>query len=188
MAGMAFVRSRPRKTVEDYLALPDDVLAELIDGELYVTPAPNPSHQDVVTRLCVQLQPFVETRRLGRVLVAPVDVHLRSGDIVQPDLVFIRKERMDIIRSALRGAPDIAIEVLSPSRPERDRIVKKQLFAENGVGEYWIVDPQARSVEVFVLDGDAYAPAGWFTGTRTVVSPSLPGLRIPLNTVFRADA
>lgn len=188
MAGMAPVRSRPRSTVEDYLALPDDTLAELIDGELYVTPAPSPNHQDVVLSLCLHLRGFVEANELGRAYVSPVDVYLPSGDIVQPDVIFIRKERMHIAKDAIRGVPDVAIEVVSPSRPERDRFVKKQLFANNGVPEYWIVDPSARSIEIFVLEGDAYAPAGWFTDTATVVSPSLEGLRIPLATVFRTDS
>ena len=92
------------------------------------------------------------------------------------------------MEAVARGVPDLAVEVLSPSRSERDRIVKKQLFARCGVPEYWIVDPPARSVEVFVLEGDAYAPAGWFTGEATVASPSLPGssLRSP-NTLRRCS-
>ena len=79
-------------------------------------------------------------------------------------------------------------EVLSPNRPERDRIVKKGLFAANGVGEYWIVDPASRSVEVFALEEAEYAPAGWFTDAQTVVSLTLPGLRIPLSDVFRPES
>ena len=185
MAGMAPVRSRPRKTVQDFLALGAAVRAELIDGELYVTPAPSPDHQDVVGALYVHLRAFVEARGLGRAWVAPLDVYLPSGDIVQPDLVFVQKERLRIAQDAIRGAPDLAIEVLSPSRPERDRIVKKQLFAANGVGEYWIVDPPARSVEVFVRVDDDYAPAGWFEHEATVSSPALAGLAIPLGTIFR---
>jgi Uma2 family endonuclease len=187
MAGMAEVLSRPRKTVEDYLALPDDVLAELIDGELYVTPAPTPNHQDVVGALHVHLRTHVEREELGRVYVAPVDVYLPTGDIVQPDLVFVRADRQHVIQDAIRGVPDVAVEVISPSRPERDRIVKRALFARNGIQEFWLVDPAARSVEVFVLREGAYVGAGWFREKAVVVSPALPGLEIPLETVFRAD-
>jgi len=188
MAGMAPVQSRPRKTVADYLALPDGVLAELIDGELYVTPAPSPGHQDVVGSLYVHMRAFVESSKLGRVFLSPIDVYLPSGDIVQPDLIVIDAQRTGIIQDAIRGVPDLAIEVLSPTRPERDRIVKKKLFAASGVGEYWIVDPASRAIEVFTLEGDEYVPAGWFTDASTVASPALPGLRVPLAEVFRGDS
>lgn len=185
MSGMAPVRSRPRKTIEDYLALPHDTLAELIDGELYVTPGPSPKHQDVVGALHVHLRTFAESTGLGRAYLSPIDVYLPSGDIVQPDLIVIRAERMRIVQDVIRGIPDVAIEVLSPSRPERDRLIKKQLFASNGIPEYWIVDPESRAVEVFSLDGTSYAPAGWFTDAATVLSPSLGALAIPLRTIFR---
>lgn len=187
MSGMAHVQSRPRKTVEDYLALPNDVVAELIDGELYVTPAPSLDHQDVAGALYLALRLFVEPTKWGRAYISPVDVYLPSGDIVQPDVIAIRQERMQIAQNVVRGIPDVAIEVISPSRPERDRFVKKQLFAVNGVPEYWIVDPAARSIEVFQLDNGVYAPAGWFTGEATVVSPTVTGLEIPLTSVFRAE-
>jgi Uma2 family endonuclease len=121
MASMARVRSRPRKGLADYLALPDDVAAELIDGELYVTPAPSAGHQDVLAALTVHLRPHVESRGLGRLWPAPVDVHLPAGDVVQPDLVFVRRERLAIVRDAILGVPDLAVEVLSPTRLERDR-------------------------------------------------------------------
>lgn len=185
MADMAQLRSRPRKTVDDYLALGEDVVAELIDGELYVTPAPTPRHQDVVGALYVHLRTHVEEAQLGRVYLAPVDVYLSGGDIVQPDLIFLRAERLNVVQEVIRGAPDLAIEVLSRSRPERDRIIKKDLYAANGVGEYWLVDPEARAVEVFALVEDRYMAAGWFTGEASIVSPSLPELELPLRSVFR---
>ena len=107
--------------------------------------------------------------------------------IVQPDVVFIRQERMHITQTVIRGGPDLAIEVISPARPERDRFIKKRLYESNGVPEYWIADPSARSIEVFTLEGSAYEPAGWYTDDMTVTSPSLPGLEVPLLAVFRAD-
>ena len=178
---MVQLPTRPTKTAQDYLALPDDVRAELIEGEFYVTPAPRPEHQRVAQRLLHALAPFVEAKRLGEVFIAPLDVHLPRGDIVQPDLIFVRTVQAHIVREdAIYGAPHLLIEVVSPSHAERDRIVKRALFAENGVAEYWIVDPDLPSVEVLTLDGRRFEPRGWFTGEASVLSPSLPGLVLPV--------
>lgn len=189
-------RTRPAKTLEDYCALPEGVRAELIDGELYVTPAPRPDHQRVAQRLLRVLAPFVEReshggghaggRALGEVFIAPLDVHLPSGDIVQPDLIFVRADQAEIVRAdAIHGAPQLLIEVLSSSHAERDRIVKRRLFAENGVSEYWIVDPDSRSIEVLVLSGRSFEPRGWFPQEASILSPTFPGLDLPVAHLFR---
>jgi Uma2 family endonuclease len=185
MVFMAPPATRPAKTVQDYLALPDDVRAELIAGELYVTPAPRPNHQRVVQRALRALAPFLECEGLGEILVAPVDVHLPSGGIVQPDLVFVGSEQASIVgEEAVHGAPHLLIEVVSYAHSERDRIVKYHLYEKNGVAEYWIVDPEERSLEVFVLVGRRFEPRGWFTGDDAVISPSLPGLALPVQRLF----
>jgi Uma2 family endonuclease len=187
---MAFVSHRPPKTLKDYLALPDDVRAELIDGELYVTPSPGSAHQRVVPRIWRALQDYAAASEAGEAFLAPLDVHLPSGDVVQPDVLFVRRANAPIVQDQVRGVPDLVAEVLSPAHRERDRIVKRDLYARNGVGEYWLVDPEERSVEILRLDGDTntYAPAGYFTFRRTpgasLVSATLPDLRIPLATVF----
>ena len=119
MGGMASETTRPRKTVEDYLALPDDVRAELIEGELYMTPAPRPRHQTAVGQILTYMNIHVRAAGLGRVYSAPMDVHLPSGDIVQPDLLFIRRANLEIVQDWIRGVPDLLVEVISPSHPER---------------------------------------------------------------------
>ena len=180
--------ARPRQTVEDYLALPDDVRGELIDGVVYLmTPAPNLEHQDIVVALTRWLRAHADDTSVGRVFVAPTDVHLASGDIVQPDLLLLLEPHFDATKQfqAYNTPPDLAVEVLSPTRPERDRIVKRHLYAQNGVTEYWIADPETRSVEVLRREEAVYTPAGWFRHEDLVVSPLLPGLRIPLTNVFR---
>jgi len=177
--------TRPKRTVADYLALPDDVRAELLEGELYVTPAPRPDHQRVAARVLRALAPFVDGSGLGEVFIAPIDVHLPSGDVVQPDLVLVSAGQSGVVQDdAIHGAPRLLIEVLSASNPERDRIVKRGLYAANGVAEYWIVDPDARGVEVFVLSGERFEPRGWFTQSARIVSPSLPGFDPPVMRFF----
>ena len=185
MAAMAQLRIRPRKTVEDYLALPDDVRAELIGGELYVTPSPTLRHQDAVAMIWRLLDGHAVRTGAGRAWVAPADVHLPSGDIVQPDVLFVRGDRMEIARDVVEGAPDLVVEVVSPSNAERDRVVKRDLYATNGVPAYWIVDPGEGTIEVLRLEGAAYAPEGYFEGDRVLATPAFPGLEVPLSRVFR---
>lgn len=184
MGSMAPTTGRPPKTVDDYMALPDDVRAELIAGELYVTPSPTPRHQSVVGGLHLALGPPVEARGLGRVYFAPLDVHLPTGDIVQPDVLFIREQNLGILQDWIRGVPDLVVEVVSRTHPERDRIVKRDVYERAGVPEYWLVDPGACSVEVFRLEGCTYRPAGYFERSGIVQSPQLPGVGVDLDTLF----
>lgn len=182
---------RPRKTLDDYLALPDDVRAELLDGELYVTPAPGTPHQRMVGALFRRLADEVERLAAGEVFVAPCDVHLPTGDVVQPDVFVVLAGQADVVHEdGIHGTPALVIEVLSPVHPERDRIVKRWRYAAAGVAEYWIVDPALRSVEVFRLQGADEAaqlsPAGWFTGQAAVASGLLPELDLPLEAIFRS--
>ena len=196
MAAMGSPITRPRKTLEDYLALSDDVRAELIDGELYVSPAPGMPHQDVVGTLFRRLADEVERLGAGKAWIAPCDVHLPTGDVVQPDMFVVPSEQTDLVhRDGVHGAPALVIEVLSPFHPERDRFVKMWRYAQSGVAEYWIVDPEARSIEVFRLESPGgardgaggeprFTPAGWFRGEDGVRSGVLPGLDLPLSAVF----
>jgi Uma2 family endonuclease len=184
MEPMTDVLRRPAKTVEDYLALPDDVRAELIGGELYVTPAPNTGHQRISGALYRLLHARLEKTGLGEVLYAPVDVYLPGGDIVQPDLLVVTAKRAAIVQDVVGGAPDLVIEILSPSNQERDLIVKRELYGAAGVREYWIVDGDARALEVLELAHGAYVPRGWFTGERRLVSPLLGSLDATADSIF----
>lgn len=185
--GMAHATHRPPHTIEDYLALPDDVRAELIHGELFVTPAPGCWHQALLGRLHLLLHARVAARGEGRVYLAPVDVYLIRRHIVQPDVVVIRKEHLDIVGRTVDGAPDLLVEILSPSHPERDLLVKRDLYAAAGVPEYWIVDPGREGVQVLQLDDGVYAPRGWFTGTAPLVSPWLGTLDCTPATLFAPE-
>jgi Uma2 family endonuclease len=184
MLGMSVTLRRPPKTLGDYRALPDDVRAELLRGEIYVTPPPTVPHQDLVGRLYRALAAHVEDRGLGRVYLSP-EVDLPSGDVVAPDVLFVRTERVGIVGTVVAGAPDLAIEVVS-SHPERDRLVKRDLYAENGVSEYWVVESDPRGIQVLRLEGGAHVPAGWFTTESVLTSPSFPDLRLDVAALFRA--
>ena len=129
-------------TYEDYLKTSDDERWELLDGELVMAPAPNMPHQGAQARLGSRLLVFAEERNLGRVYFSPTDVVLSDTNVVQPDLLFVSRQREQILTHAnIQGAPDLAVEIRSPSTDERDRIVKRRLYAEHGVKEYWLVDP-----------------------------------------------
>ena len=141
-------------TYEDYLRLPDDgMIYEIIKGELHMSPAPEPIHQEDKGNLFAFFWNFSRQHDVGRPYDAPIDVILPGlTSPVQPDVLFIVKERLHIVKKGrIEGAPDIMVEVLSPWNWYRDRSEKFSVYAEAGVREYWIVDPKMRAIELFVL-------------------------------------
>jgi Uma2 family endonuclease len=148
-----------RWTYAEFAKLPDDGNRyEVIGGELYVTPAPGLSHQEIQTRLSYELFGFVRAHGLGKVYNGPVDVLFGEGEYLTPDLVFVRRGRESILRErGVEGAPDLIVEVLSPSTASRDRKQKRETYARFGVAQYWIVDPGKRRIEVYRPTTDATA-------------------------------
>ena len=134
----------------DYMGLPDEPRCELIYGRFYVSPSPLPSHQTAVLELGVLVH-ALENDTGGREYVSPLDVTLADHAVVQPDVIYVSAERREIIRERIEGAPDLLVEVLSPSTTRRDRNDKLKLYAEAGVSEYWLVDTDARHIEFLVL-------------------------------------
>jgi Uma2 family endonuclease len=178
-------QARVRFTYNDYLLLPEDKRYEILDGDLYVVAAPNIRHQSVSFNLEVALFQHIRDKGLGRVLHAPCDVVLSAENVVQPDILFIRKERLGIIGEAnLQGPPDIAVEILSEPSWRKDLEVKKKIYARFGVPEYWIVDPEAETVEVLVWSELGYVTAGVFRKPDRLSSPLLPDLKLPLSDIF----
>lgn len=145
-------------TYEDYLRLPDDGKRyQIIGGEVYMTPAPIPHHQRLLTRLFKILDDFVTKESLGEIFLAPCDVILSNEDVVQPDIFFISKERLHIItQKNIQGAPDLIIEIVSHYNPKIDKILKKRLYERYGVKEYWIVDPERREIEILALKREEF--------------------------------
>jgi Uma2 family endonuclease len=139
-------------TYADYALLPEGAPYQLIGGKLVMTPAPTTYHQIISMRLGVKLAVFVAEEDLGIVLYAPVDVYFEEKETYQPDIIFIAKERLHIIEPAkIKGAPDLVVEILSPSTGYYDLKKKARTYARHGVKEYWVADPEDRSIEVYIL-------------------------------------
>ena len=158
---MATSTSTSRKLgYADYAVIPDDGRRhEIIDGEHYVNPAPNLYHQAVSKRLQYQLYTKIELAGLGTLYCAPCDVQLSDHDIVQPDLLVVLSSRSHVFTpTKVKGAPDLLVEILSPSTADYDRTRKKELYERSGVREYWIVDPFEHTLEQFVLKDGSYQP------------------------------
>ena len=173
-----------RLTYEDYANTPDDERYELIEGELIMAAAPNIIHQGIGKRL-FRFFIIAEDRGLGWAYFAPVDVVLSDYDVVQPDLLFMLKENAHIITEAnVQGAPDLVVEILSPSTAQRDWNEKRDLYAKYGVNELWIADPDTRLVWVMALRDGEYEVVGKYGDTQTFSSPTLAGLTIDLREVF----
>lgn len=177
----------PKFTYAEYRLLSEDQRYEVIEGELLMTPAPNVRHQRISRRLNHRLTTFVETGGYGEVLYAPTDVILSTENVVQPDLLFVSKERLTILDpdGAVNGAPDLVVEILSPSTASRDRIAKYRLYSKYGVREYWVVDPEARTVEVLVQGSGGLQNWRLFSEGSAVTSPLLPGISVPVAEIFQ---
>lgn len=183
---MAVVRPDIKYTYADYRALPETgPRCQLLDGELVMSPAPSLRHQDIVARLLAALLAFVTPRRLGKVYVSPVDVILSNSNVPQPDVVYVSNSRAGILaKEGVRGAPDLCVEVLSPSTAPQDRGPKKVLYARYGVTEYWIVDPEAATIEIYRLEQDPEAPERTLGSTDTLTTALLPGFSLSLRELF----
>jgi Uma2 family endonuclease len=175
-------------TYDDYLRLPDDGRRyELIDGVLYVTPAPGTRHQSTVANLLRLLGVFIHERGLGRLWTAPLDVLFGPSDVVQPDLVFVSTKRREIVTEAgVRGAPDLVVEVLSPSTRRRDEEIKLHQYEREGVREYWLLDPATGAVKVFGRQEDRLVLSVEFSAAAgdLLTSPLFPGLELDVAALF----
>lgn len=129
---------------------------ELWNGEIVRSPAPQPYHQEIVLNFAHRLKDFAAKGKLGKVYVSPVEVVLTQKRVVQPDVLFISKARLGIVKNYIDGVPDLAMEVISESSRQRDRIQKKALYEQCGLPEYWIIDPDSETIEVFALIKGVY--------------------------------
>ncbi len=183
---MAQAKPTAKLTYADYCNTPDDERWELLNGELTMAPSPTINHQQVTGKLYRLLSDFVENALLGAVVIAPLDVVLSEANVVQPDIVFVSNARTHILSEAnIQGAPDLVVEVLSPSTAGRDWREKLDLYAEHGVKEYWIVDPDGQRVWVLVRDGSQLAEVANYGFSDAIISPTLAGFTANLSQVFQ---
>lgn len=182
---MPTVKEKPH-TVRDYKLLPEGAPYQLIEGELIMTPAPNPLHQIISGNLFKKISGFIEGRKAGTVIYSPVDVYIDDENVFQPDLVFISKERREIIKEdGIHGAPDLVIEILSPSTAYYDMKKKFRVYERRGVKEYWIVDPGMRGIEIFTnTDKGNFTLNLKVYEKGAVTSSFLAGLEISIDAVF----
>ena len=181
-------RSSVKLTYEDFLEFPDDGQRhEIIDGEHYVSATPVPRHQLIVGNLHVHLRLFLDRTKLGTIFGSPVDTVLSQFDVIAPDLIYVSKERHAVIGDKnLVGAPDLVIEVLSPSTRRRDEVLKRRLFERTDVREYWTVDPKLEAIKIYRRDAAAFPLVADLSRERgdVVTTPLLPDFTLPLDKVF----
>lgn len=172
---------------DDWLRLPDDGLRyEIVEGELHVGPPPSIQHQIAVSSLLAAMFQYAANNDLGLVLTAPIGVRLPDREAtVQPDVLFIRRDRLDIMKDDLiDGPPDLVVGVLSPSNWVYDRSRKQNAYQRAGVREYWIVDYRSQSVDVLVLEGQEYVQRGHYEDGDLAPSEVLTGFSMPVSDII----
>lgn len=175
-------------TYEEYLAMPEiNRRYDIVDGEMIMSPGPTSLHQWVLLQLTLRLAPFVLERQLGRIYFAPLDIVIRRQPLRtrQPDLMFIRTERVDaIVRDMIEGAPDLVVEILSPTNTRAQITDKLKDYASIGVSECWIVSPEARTIEVLRLTDEGWARQEIYGPGDALTSPLLPGFLLTVSEIF----
>ena len=173
-------------TFEQFRELPSDGKRyELVHGAVHVTPSPATRHQLTLQNLLENLGPYVHKSHLGELCPAPLDVRLGEETVLQPDFIFVSNARGGIIQENwIAGAPDLAVEVLSPSTAGHDRAIKLPIYAQAQVPEVWFIDPKAKTVEVLTLQGAKYLVEATYAGHHLLTSNLFPGWQLSLDDLF----
>jgi Uma2 family endonuclease len=185
------MRTNPgvKLTYDDFLLFPDDGKRhELIDGEHYVTPSPSRKHQAISWNLTIIIGSYLESHPVGRAFAAPFDVVFSNFDVVEPDLLFISNARLEALTSKnVQGAPNLVVEIGSPSTRRRDEIIKRTLYERFGVEEYWVIDPELETIAVYRYVDEHYQRVLELAVERhdTLATPLLPHLTLPLQQIFK---
>jgi len=173
-------------TVEDYEFFKNDGNRhEIIGGIHIMTPAPGTKHQNIVRILTAKLSIYLDSARTGIIFVSPIDVVISRFDVVQPDIIYIGREKRSIITEKnIQGVPDLIIEILSEGSLREDRLIKRKLYEKCGVAEYWIIDPFGDSAAIYTRMGDRLKKTLEFEGEDVLESPFFPGFALSLPELF----
>lgn len=176
----------PGWTAREFRELPEGTRCQLIEGELIMSPSPRFFHQHVIVNLIFMIRSHLDEHpNLGTVVVAPMDVYLTEIDAYQPDVLFMaEKSRARVEEDGVHGGPELVIEVLSPGSVTHDLGRKRLVYAQSGVAEYWVTDPDARSVRVFRFCESAEAPSAVYCEGDVFETPLLPGLKVEVARIF----
>ena len=147
----------PKSMLEVWEFLPEGTLCQLINNKLIMSPAPQDLHQVVLNEINVEIALYLRKNKIGEIRIAPYDAHFSKQNILQPDILFIKNENLHKVdKKGLAGAPDMVIEILSPSTSQLDFEEKKLVYEKYGVQEYFIVDPNSKSVYAYFLNNKEY--------------------------------
>jgi Uma2 family endonuclease len=173
-------------TVEDYQNLPETgPRYQLVEGDLLVAPAPNRHHQEILGNLHFLIRAYLDEHPVGKIYATPFDVHLDDLNVLQPDLLFVSRERYSILTErGASGAPNLVVEILSPSTARLDLDRKKKLYARHGVVEFWAIVPETRQVQIYRLQEKPERPTAIHEQIDEFQSPLLPGLTISASRIF----
>lgn len=171
-------------TKEDYATLPEGAPFELINGKLTYMASPNSTHQDISMNLSALLHFHVKKNKLGKVFAAPMDVYFDKTNVYQPDVLFITEKRKDIIGQFIQGAPDLIVEIVSPSSQKKDELEKLAAYGQFGVQEYWLIHPEKQTVGVFLLEDGEMKRTEVFGKNDVLKSGVVEGFEVLLGEIF----
>lgn len=177
--------TQKKYTYSDYLSIDDEKRYEIYEGILTVVPAPATRHQKISWKIEYTIGGFIEENNLGDIFAAPTDVVFAEDVVLQPDILFISKERSEIIKpQAVMGPPDLVVEIASPSTSSYDTVKKRELYQRYGVKEFWLVFPEENAIEVLILGEGIYREFTSVKGTGRVKSKILTGLEVDAQDIF----
>lgn len=166
----------PRTGIEAFELMPEGTFCQLINDILIMSPAPTPYHQSTLGIIYEKISKMVKKHKLGKVFFSPIDVYLNDKNVLQPDIIFISKDRSGIIdwKKGIMGAPELVIEILSKGNEKCDMTEKKNAYEAAGVKEYWLVNPDTKWCKGFVLENEIYKPLGEGNSRLTIKMFDLP--------------